>query len=589
MRVISALASQKARAPVSSDAYNHQSARLKLDYLAPNQLQKHLTLNETITRLDALIACAVDGADVSDAPAGAVDGTLIITGESPEGDLSAFAPGALLQKDQGLWTQIEAPDGLIVLDRQGGALKVRHQAGWHDAATLIGPLSNLASLGINTTPDALNRFAARLNAALWTAQPAAEGGTGDLRYVLNKESGANTLSLLFQSDWQGRAEIGLIGDDDFTFKVCDDEGQWREAIVIDRSDGRAHFPSGVRGSVQPGLVRGQQPGPVFTLDAGALSLRAGVGLLLDGASHLIETARPVVMPTLSAGEDYEVFFCRDEVLRACPAGQTPAGFSTGEYVCLGGFHHAPGENAPAQDGGTTSAAINPYSIWDLGWRPGGASARGMALVGGRFWADIYLLGTAYLTHGTSAHGQTIADSEALPPIPPMFGGNGTSTYGSFNWWAAAEIMAAHGKRLPTYQEYIQLAFGVREAVSRGNDPVTTGLGTSNTGSSQLDHRFTSRWGMVQAAGVVLTWLADFSFRMDGADYSAAQTFSYKSTGMARGNVLSQASTGLSAQLGGGGWNFGTQSGSRALILSFMPWSQGNNIAARGVCNHWTGV
>ena len=87
-------------------------------------------------------------------------------------------------------------------------------------------LQNLALLGIGTTADATNPFSAKLNKALWTAKTAAEGGDGDLRYTMNKETAADVLSLLLQRGFSGRAEIGLIGDDDLTFKVSPDGSTW---------------------------------------------------------------------------------------------------------------------------------------------------------------------------------------------------------------------------------------------------------------------------------------------------------------------------------------------------------------------------
>jgi hypothetical protein len=66
----------------------------------------------------------------------------------------------------------------------------------------------------------------------------AEGGDGHLRYKLSKESAAKTLSLLFQDNFSGRAEVGLTGDDDFHFKVSPDGSSWLEAIVIDRTTGK---------------------------------------------------------------------------------------------------------------------------------------------------------------------------------------------------------------------------------------------------------------------------------------------------------------------------------------------------------------
>ena len=64
-------------------------------------------------------------------------------------------------------------------------------------------------LGVGTEVDDTNPFAAKLNKALWTTRVVAEGGDGDLRYTFNKEAPANVLSLLMQSAWSGRAEIGL--------------------------------------------------------------------------------------------------------------------------------------------------------------------------------------------------------------------------------------------------------------------------------------------------------------------------------------------------------------------------------------------
>ncbi len=99
-------------------------------------------------------------------------------------------------------------------------------------------LQNLALLGVGTTADATNPFSAKLNNALWAAKTVAEGGDGHLRYKLSKESAAKTLSLLMQTNFSGRAEVGLTGDDDFHFKVSPDGSAWTDAIVIDRSTGK---------------------------------------------------------------------------------------------------------------------------------------------------------------------------------------------------------------------------------------------------------------------------------------------------------------------------------------------------------------
>ena len=114
---------------------------------------------------------------------------------------------------------------------------------------MLTTLQNLALLGVGTTADATNPFSAKLNNALWVAKTVAEGGDGHLRYKMSKESAAKTLSLLFQDNFSGRAEIGLTGDDDFHFKVSADGSSWLDAITIDKSTGKLDRQSGLR---QPG-------------------------------------------------------------------------------------------------------------------------------------------------------------------------------------------------------------------------------------------------------------------------------------------------------------------------------------------------
>jgi hypothetical protein len=51
-------------------------------------------------------------------------------------------------------------------------------------------------------------------------------------------------SLIFQSAYRGRAEMGLAGSDDFAVKVSADGAAWHEAIRVERATGRVRFPSG---------------------------------------------------------------------------------------------------------------------------------------------------------------------------------------------------------------------------------------------------------------------------------------------------------------------------------------------------------
>lgn len=225
-----------------SPAENQSSARLHLPYLQAGQMQKHVTLNEALARLDALVQTSVVSRTVTNAPSSPQEGALHILPPSAEGDQwSQFSPGDLVRHENGGWRLISTPPGLCAFVRDEARLIVRTEAGWSDVNPVAGRLDDLEGLGVGTASDEVNTFAAKLNAALWTARHEGEGGTGDLRYVLNKQSAAHVLSILFQSDWAGRAEIGLIGGDDLTIKVSPDGDQWREGLSLDRSTGRVRL------------------------------------------------------------------------------------------------------------------------------------------------------------------------------------------------------------------------------------------------------------------------------------------------------------------------------------------------------------
>lgn len=224
---------------------DNASARLGLSYLAAGQLQKHVTLNETLTRLDALVQSAVVSRSTTAQPTSPTDGTLYILPVSPTGAIWASrSPGEMMRFEGGGWSVVTVSDGTVVWVEDEGLLIVRDDGGWFAVGYRLGAVQGVSRLGVNTTADATNPFAARVNKALWTAINAGDGGDGDLRLTLNKEGASDVLSLLFQSAYSGRAELGLIGGDDLTIKVSADGSIWRSAMAIDRTSGAASFPAG---------------------------------------------------------------------------------------------------------------------------------------------------------------------------------------------------------------------------------------------------------------------------------------------------------------------------------------------------------
>ena len=214
---------------------------LGLPTIAAAQAQKHVTHNEALRTLDALVMLAVIDRDLTAPPASPAEGDRFL--------VKATGTGAFAGKDDqiahycdGGWRFCPPQAGWVCYVIDESILVAWNGSAWSDVFAAISSLQNLGLLGIGTTADATNPLSAKLNNALWTAKTVAEGGDGTLRYKLSKESAAKTLSLLFQDDYSGRAEIGLTGDDDFHVKVSADGTTWYEGLKIDHLTGKLSFP-----------------------------------------------------------------------------------------------------------------------------------------------------------------------------------------------------------------------------------------------------------------------------------------------------------------------------------------------------------
>jgi len=65
--------------------------------------------------------------------------------------------------------------------------------------------------------------------------------SGNLAFTFNKGATADDCSLTFQDGFSARALVGLLGDDDFTFKVTPDGSTYKTAMVIDKDTGAVSF------------------------------------------------------------------------------------------------------------------------------------------------------------------------------------------------------------------------------------------------------------------------------------------------------------------------------------------------------------
>ena len=280
---------------------------------------------------------------------------------------------------------------------------------------------------------------------------------------------------------------------------------------------------------------------------------------VNGTVLTIASGTTIDMPSLTAGTDYAIWAETDGSLQASSNHTTPPSANARK---VGGFHYAAGSNASAQSGGDTTAQINQYSFWDLKFRPH-CDPRGMALVADAFWADIYLTGVDHHTNGTSKYNVTIADGSSPPKVPSEFGGNGSTTYGSYTWFEVQELLTSHGKRSPTQREFMALAYGTTEASSIGSDPSTT----------NWDNAYVSKWGINQASGCMYVWGDDRGGPAAGASWNANTE--------GRGSEYNAPN----AARFGGHWGTGSDAGSRCSDWGTSASLSGSSRGSRGVCDH----
>lgn len=209
------------------------SNRLALPYMQAAQAQKHVTHNEALERLDLLVQLTVEGFDATLPPLTPSEGQIWTLGTGAVNDWAAH-------------------DGELAAWANGGWLFVTPLPGWHAAngtdlrvwtgtdwtAPDLPPLQNLEGLGIKTTSDTTNRLSVAADATLFS-----HAGSGH-QVKLNKANTGDTASLLFQTGWSGRAEMGTAGSDSFSIKVSADGSSWHTSFEARALDGVALLAAG---------------------------------------------------------------------------------------------------------------------------------------------------------------------------------------------------------------------------------------------------------------------------------------------------------------------------------------------------------
>ncbi|MEM1284681.1 MAG: DUF2793 domain-containing protein [Pseudomonadota bacterium] len=249
------------------------SPRLALPLIIASQAQKHLTHNEALVLLETLVQPVVQDMAALTPPAAPEPADCVVVGggatdgfAGEDGKIAAFIADA--------WHFFTPKAGWSVVLADNGQPFVFGSSGWSELPT-PSEQQNLDQVGINATASATNRLTVTSDATLLNAE------NDDHRLTINKAGPTATGSLLFQSGWSGRAEMGLAGADGFSIKVSADGSAWQQALSIDPATGHVALPARAAAKAYiDGGVRSFSAGDVIGFDG----LAQGQGGMAPGAA-----------------------------------------------------------------------------------------------------------------------------------------------------------------------------------------------------------------------------------------------------------------------------------------------------------------
>lgn len=235
-----------------------QTPNLQLPYIAPSQAQKHVTHNEAIRALDALVQLCIVSRTLKEPPAGPRDGNRYCIASGASGAW-AGKDGQIAAWQDGAWAFFQPSEGWCAWIIAETCLAVFNQGQWTDFHSGTNPVDRV---GIHAQADDTNRLCMKSPASLFDHA----GGGHQLK--INKAGDQQLASILFQSGYQGRVEIGTIWNRDFAIKASIDGKDWRDVLVADNKTGSVQFPGGI---VQ-GTTGRKLSGLIFLPDGGSTAI-----------------------------------------------------------------------------------------------------------------------------------------------------------------------------------------------------------------------------------------------------------------------------------------------------------------------------
>lgn len=182
---------------------SEHSSNLQLPFLAQGQAQKHVTVNESLLRLDALVQLNVASATITAEPTTPSDGAIYIIPSGKTGaHWSAMATNTLAYFRDGAWEGIAPREGWIAYVKDAGTVLAFGGSAWSPLRAVIGAAADSAvvhNTGSETVAGAKTFTSAIIGRTAFANVSLASSSASDARGFRFSLSGATSDTIYFQS------------------------------------------------------------------------------------------------------------------------------------------------------------------------------------------------------------------------------------------------------------------------------------------------------------------------------------------------------------------------------------------------------
>lgn len=259
----------------------------------------------------------------------------------------------------------------------------------------------------------------------------------------------------------------------------------------------------------------------LTLASGCMFTVSGTSLRTAAAN--ISAGHLDTGSGFTAGHDYYVYICDDGT--GCPNYKVslnstfPKGYDDLNSRKIGGFHfgrcrHTVSTLRPINESGevygdgwetNTYDGIVPQSVWTLKHRPC-CTPEGMVYLGHGVWVDIYL-----------------SSDDGMGGLQSVYGGTPLTGTEGHNWYSFNDRALLSGKRLLSYAEFCQMAYGSPQGNDEDNNNAWTMVSNIGRNPSGYVADAVSSIGCRDAVGNVWEWLRDVVLNANGGTVLMGQT------------------------------------------------------------------